>query len=554
MNKTLQSHLLLAAMAVAGCLVLACDPGIQSQQIFSIDADTIQLTNDYTDKDHLAWSPDGRMIAYTQRATGTRFFRLSIPDTNTAPLLDEDDVFRDAKLSPDGRMIAYVSGTGYVMLYSLQDGSKSLLSPNYRSVSGPIWSPDGRSIAFNFYLRASVGIAIVPVEGGAGRNIFEAERPYYCYSFSPDGEKIALYLRQSGTYEIATVNLNNGELQQLTSPPYEKLFPAWSPDGATIAYVAYEDSCSARSSTIWLLPSAGGQPRELATFPEVITQLLWSPDGASLVALSTSYPGGLFLVSLADGSAKLLSELREKTPGWFPDGQTLLTIRTMDSFTIRAVSLEDKQTRLISDQKIDRTSHPAWLNNTEVAFIRENAASRNDGIWKISTVAGRSEQLPLDSTDSESNLALSPDRTQILFDNGYDDIYMQAVAGGTLTNLTSHTSEQLEQPAWAPDGKQIVCRHSSGLKVFALVSNKLVERKFFSGRYYSEPAWSPDETFGSPIAFYNDGSIYTISLDDSEPKFAIQYAHSPAWSPDGRRLAYVRNSNIYVGKVFGEIK
>jgi hypothetical protein len=31
MNKTLQSHLPLAAMAVAGCLILSCDPGIQSQ-------------------------------------------------------------------------------------------------------------------------------------------------------------------------------------------------------------------------------------------------------------------------------------------------------------------------------------------------------------------------------------------------------------------------------------------------------------------------------------------------------------------------------------------
>lgn len=553
MNKKLQSHLPLAAMAIAGCLILSCDPGIQSQQIFSVEADAIRLTNDSRSKNHLAWSPDGRMIAYTQRETGTRFFSLSIADTNAERLLDEDDGFSDPKLSPDGRTIAYVSRTGYVWLYSLQDGSKRLLTQEYRYVSGPIWSPDGRWIAFNYADRTLAGIAIVPVEGGVARKILEGERAYYyCYSFSPDGEKIALYSRRGGNYEITTVDVNNGELQQLTSPPYEKLFPAWSPDGATIAYVAYEDSCSARSSTIWLLSLAGGQPRELATFPEIITQLLWSPDGASLVTLSTSYPGGLFLVSLADGSAKILTEQREKTPGWFPDGQTLLTTRTLQSSTIRAVSLEEKQPRLISDQKIDTAFHPAWLNDTEVAFIRRNATSRN-AVWKISTAGGRSVQLPLDSTSVKESIALSPDRAQMLFDDGYDDIYLQAVAGGTLTNLTAHTSEVLSEPSWSPDGKQIVCRHSSGLKVFALVSNKLVERKFFPGFYY-EPAWSPDATFGSPIAFYNDGSIYTVSLDDSEPKFAIQYAYSPAWSPDGRRLAYIRAQDIFINTVFGEIK
>jgi Tol biopolymer transport system component len=492
------------------------------------------------------------MIAFTQREEGTRFFRLSIPDTNAAPLRDEDNVFRDAKLSPDGSTIAYVSRTGYVWLYSLQDGSKRLLTPEYRYVSTPIWSPDGRWIAFNYISRLS-GIAIVAVEGGAARKILESERSYYyCYSFSPDGEKIALYSQYGGNYEITTVNVNTGELQQLTSPPYEKLYPAWSPDGATIAYVAYEDSCRATNSTIWLLPSAGGQPRELATFPGTTNQLLWSPDGASLLIFTTnSREGGLFQVSLADGSARLLSDLMENMLGWFPDGQTLLTIQTMVSFTIRAVSLEDKQTRLISDKKIDRAFYPVWLNDTEVAFIR-NESSRNYAIWKISTAGGSSVRLPLDSTSGKWNLAISPDRTQILFDDGYDDVYMQAVAGGPVTNLTAHTSEVLNQPSWSPDGEQIVCRHSSGLKVFALVSNKLVERKFFPGYYY-EPAWSPDVTFGSPIAFSSDGGIYTVSLDDSQPKFAIQYARSPAWSPDGRRLAYVRNSNIFVSKVFADI-
>jgi Tol biopolymer transport system component len=579
MNKTLQSRLspLTAArfllllrkrggeggpwlpfvlMAVAGCLILSCDPGIQSQQTFRVEEDRIQLTNDFEFKSNLAWSPDGRMIAYTQRDDGTRFLKFSIADTSATPLLDEDDGFIDAKLSPDGSTIVYISRAGDIVLYSLQDGSKRLLTTEYRYGYSPIWSPDGRSIAFSILGRPKSAIVIAPVEGGPARKILEAEREYYCSSFCPKGEKIALYSRYGGNYEITTVDVHTGELQQLTSPPYEKLYPAWSPDGATIAYVANDDSCSATSSTIWLLPAAGGQARALATFEGRVSRLFWSPDGTSLACYAGTYSQeGLFLLSLADGSATLLTEERVAISGWFPDGRTLLMLRTMETSTIRAVSVDDKQARLISDKKIDTASNPIWLSDTDVAFTRRKAASeyassRYDAVWMISTTGGSSAQLPIDSTSNKLNLVISPDRTQILFDNGYD-IYLQAVAGGPVTNLTAHTSEMLSEPSWSPDGKQIVCRHSSGLKVFALLSNKLVERKFFPGRY-SEPAWSSNLAFGSPIAFVGNGGIYTVSLEDSEPKFVLS-AYSPDWSPDGRWIASIRSGNIYISKVFGEV-
>jgi TolB protein len=525
-----------------------------------VEQDKIQLTSDYKWKSHPAWSPDGRMIAYNQNDDGARLLRLSIADTTATPLADEFDPFFDAKLSPDGSTIVYISRTQYLWLYSLQDGSKRLLTPNYRYVSTPIWSPDGRSVAFSYVNRAKSGIAIVPADGGDGRIIAELDGGYYCSSFCPKGEKIALYSRRGGNYEITSIDVNSGELQQLTSPPYEKLFPAWSPDGTTIAYVAYEDSCSARNSTIWLLSLSSGQVRELTNFPDVVTQLLWSPDGASLIVLIPRGDArGLFLFSLADAGTRLLADTRERTPGWFPDGRHLLMLQTMGTSTIRAVSIEDKQTRFISDKKIDAASNPIWLNDTEVAFLRRKAASspyagsRSDAIWKISTAGGGSVQLPMDSTSNKSNLALSPDRTQLLFDNGYSEIYMQPIAGGPLTNLTSNTREELSQPAWSSDGKYVVCQHSSGLKVFALVSDKLVERRSFPG-YYSYPAWSSDPTFGYPIAFRGEGGIYTVSLDDSEPHFVVQNGSYPAWSPDGRRLAYIWNGDIFVSKVFSEVK
>ena len=339
--------------------------------------------------------------------------------------------------------------------------------------------------------------------------------------------------------------MSTGELQQLTSPPYEKRFPAWSPDGATIVYVGYEDSCSARFSTIWLMPASGGQPRELATLAGHITQLVWSPDGANLLADAQ----GIFSVSAANGKATRLFVFEAENLSWFPDGQTLLLTQAALNIPLYVVSFENKQTRKLSDRKIDWALHPLWLNDSEVAFVREGTR-----LWKISLSGGSSLQLDQDATIlGKRNLALSPDRAQLVFDNNYEDIYLQSLAGGPPTNLTAHISERLAQPSWSPDGKHIVCSFYGGLKVFALVSGKLVERKPLGG-FYFEPDWSPKETFGSQIAFESAGNIYLASLDDPEPKLATRAGRNPSWSSDGRWLAYIRESDIFVTKIFADIK
>jgi len=546
MRKNFHSRLLLAVMALAVCLSLSCDPGLQSEETFSVETETIQVTDSPTGKLDPAWSPDGRMIAYSQYDPGSSLLKYSFATGQSELLLQEDDFYYDVKLSPDGGKIVYGSGVRkHLWVRSLRDGSDRLLTPEHEYVYGPIWSADGKWIAFNSQSTTSgLDLWIVPSAGGAARRLFSDEYIYAGYSFSPNGEKVALYSRRSGNYEIWTVDVGNGALQKLTAPPYEKRFPAWSPDGATIAYVGYDDSCSARASTIWLMPAGGGQARELATLEGHISELVWSPDGASLVADT----GNLFLISAANGRATRLFALRTEGLSWFPDGQALLLTQRALNHAIYVVALDNRQARKISDRKIELAFHPVWLNASEVAFVRNGSQ-----FWKVALSGGSAVPVAQDSTIGKRNPALSPDRSQIVFDNGYDDIYLQALAGGPPVNLTEHIDDRLGQPAWSPDGRQIVCSFYAGLKIFALVSGKLVERKIIPG-FYFEPAWSPSPSFSSPIAFENAGHIYLTTLDDSEPKLATTAARQPAWSPDGRRLAYIRENDIFVTKIFADIK
>jgi len=145
MKKTLSTRLPLIAIAVAICLFFSCDPGIQSEQIYSVEAETIQVTNSPTAKYYPSWSPDGKMIAFSQYDPGTGLFKYFINTRKTEPLLQEDDAYYDVKLSPDGSKIVYRSGVKkHLWVRSLQDSSDRLLTPAHQAAYSPIWSADGK--------------------------------------------------------------------------------------------------------------------------------------------------------------------------------------------------------------------------------------------------------------------------------------------------------------------------------------------------------------------------------------------------------------------------
>ncbi len=538
----------------ASCLFLsACETGLQTEEVYSIEAGTVRLTNTSPMKAFPSWSPDGTRLAFSQSQTATRLFKVSLAGEPQL-LSEEEDYWTDVKLSPDGRFIAYSSSARrHVWIRSLSDGSERLLTPGQQEAVAPFWAPDGKWLAFRYATisQPNFSVWIVPFEGGAARQITPQDQNHYWgTSFSPDGQKIALAMRPAanlGKWEIATIDVNNGELKQMTAPPFDKLSPAWSPDGTTLAYVAYEDSCSATYSSIQLVPAEGGPARELITMRGRARQIAWSPEGARLLIEVQSL--GLHVLTLATRELTPLSfprGLGATSLNWFPEAQSLLLFEYPQSTSLVVVAWEDKQPRKISDRKIDNAYYPAWFNNEELIFVRDKA------FWQIPAAGGASTLMALDTNLRKYDFELSPDRTQVLFDDG-QDIYLQTLQGGAAINLTSHIGEAVYDATWSPEGKLIATAHHSGLKIFELVSGKLVERKVLPG-YHQDPSWSPQSDLGAYLAFYSSGSIFLASLEDSEPKQVLAYANHPAWSPDGRWLAYVYQRDVYMSKVLERIE
>jgi Tol biopolymer transport system component len=151
----------------------------------------------------------------------------------------------------------------------------------------PVWSPDGRFLAFN-ELTHYEGM------GNFGYYDFEAQEyigwdePIGLHDWSPDAEQIAydyLTYTATGTERIFIRPRQGGEEVQV-SPDFENsgyaFHPVFSPQGNRIAYLANLEGPDSQNHTLFVQDLAGGEPRQLGNFESAFS-LSWTPDGSHLV-------------------------------------------------------------------------------------------------------------------------------------------------------------------------------------------------------------------------------------------------------------------------------
>ncbi|MEO7001795.1 MAG: hypothetical protein ABI068_08225, partial [Ktedonobacterales bacterium] len=260
-----------------------------------------------------------------------------------------------------------------------------------------------------------------------------------------------------------------------------------SPDGTRIAYTQSEidrDNYEYRRA-IWIVPTDGdGAPRRFTSGPNDTTPR-WSPDGQTLAFLRA--PTGevkpknaeerdkgvsqaqIWLLPVAGGEARQLTSLRYGAGElvWSPDGRTLLfTSRTgePDDNAVDDAMLHDKHLPRV------RTITQLWHKLDGVGYIYEQRSH----LFTIPSAGGEPKQLTEGDWD-DGEPAWSPDGTRIVFTSDRSDerwtwpaasVWTLEVTNVALTRLTDE-SLAASAPAWSPDGKQIAFlsgprRHSVG--------------------------------------------------------------------------------------------
>ena len=202
-----------------------------------------------------------------------------------------------ATLSPDGRYVAYVESEGdEYSLYVQQiatGGKTAVLRGQTQRLTYLRFSNDGASLYFVRGTLGRGGFALfrVPSIGGSETPVLDnVDTPI---SFSPDGRQFA-FMRGAGPQTHIVIAETGGGTQRTLKTQNDPLAfsfvaPAWSPDGKWIAASMAESSKGDRSSIV-LLPTGAGNPRELYVTAGSIGALRWLPDGAGLLTVISDVP------------------------------------------------------------------------------------------------------------------------------------------------------------------------------------------------------------------------------------------------------------------------
>jgi Tol biopolymer transport system component len=315
-------------------------------------------------------------------------------------------------------------------------------------------------------------------------------------TWSPNGDAVAFLTNRdtngSGADEVYVVNPDASGLRRVTfdgeQQGVQKASPAWSPDGAWIAYLGG----LAGQRDVWEVPAAGGAPVRLTTTEGQKYGLAWSPDGTKLLYVQ------------ADG------------------GNRVTTV--------------DERTRAVAT--LGPGSEPVWSpNGTRIAFLDATgrvAVMRADGT------------APAELTDLQSAApAWSPDSADVIFTAtsvdtsappnryGYPsrtDIWeAPADRSSTATRLTGPFDATVlgtpvpSTPVFAPDGGQIYYRVlGSGWSVMRMNPDGTCSRPLYLAQVEQGPFWAPGSASGGVT---NCVDLYTHAVA-RQPDVAL---HQPAW-------------------------
>ncbi len=215
------------------------------------------------------------------------------PPSGDAVPLTLENIFRDerggvlaAALSPDGRWVAMTARGRDGQGIHLLDLAETPPVPRFwLAGAGPVWSPDGSSVAF---LREG-DLWSAPRGDPEAARLTDGLSGVRAPAWSPDGATLAVMSDQSGSQDVWLVPADGGDPLQLTSGAMSgdevRFGVSWAPDGGRIAFISNRAGLAA--DDVWLVDVATGEERRLTRTIRALSEVpVWSPDGSRIAVLA----------------------------------------------------------------------------------------------------------------------------------------------------------------------------------------------------------------------------------------------------------------------------
>ena len=389
----------------------------------------------------------------------------------------------------------------------------------------------------------------VPITSAAGVEMFPA--------WSPDGAQLAFQSDQSGNFDIWVAHLGGGAPVNRTEGRAEvDTMPSWSPDGSQIAFVS-------EPGDVWVMSAVGGEPRKLISrIQHGGTAPQWSADGSEL-AVSFQAPEGWFVEVI---SLRSLETKRVSLPSmclemaWSPDGRFFACVDVPSrGYNVTQLWLQPASggAPILVSERRTRDYNPTWSHDGRyLFFVSERGGSMDlwrQGIGADGRPEGDAERL---SVALETRAAaFSPDGNKIAYSRGFRVGNVWRVP---LLEDRPATWEDAQQITFGKDfiaTVQLSADRRSLLVSSDRAGNFDVWRLPIAGGEMTRltveptldvfPSESPD---GTEIAFHSfrsgDRDIWVMPAEGGPARVLAPHPamdNFPSWSPDGREIAYSSN-------------
>ncbi|MBD2700963.1 PD40 domain-containing protein [Spirosoma sp. BT702] len=497
--------------------------------------------------------------------------------------------FAEPALSPDGAEIAFVSG-GDIWTVPAAGGEAHLLVAHADNETRPLYSPDGKYLAFASTRSGNGDIYLLTLETGALRRLTFDDGGESLTAWSNDSKVVYFQSTSrdiSGMNDIYRVPIIGGTPMPVTADRYaSEFFGTPSPDGTTLAFSARgiaaaqwwrKGSSHLDQSEIWTCKigtKKGDRPSYERLTESGAKELwpLWSPDGQSIYYMSDRSGSQNLWTKPLKGQPTMLTTFKDGRVIWPSISHNGKAIVFERDFQIWKYDVASKQAAPVairlrgaaSGLSVDHLKLSTQFRDLAVSPDGKKVAFTAHGeVFAASAKDGGDAIRVSNSPALESQLAWTPNSRTLLYvstRNGTANLYQYDFSTQTESRLTDSPLDD-GAPVVSPDGKEVAfLRNGQELRVMDLSTKKdrvlykgYLGRGVFAGQ--GTVAWSPDGKWLAFAAYgtktFRNVSVVPAAGGDSQPVsfLANTFGGNVNWSPDGKYILFGTNQRTETAQV-----
>lgn len=398
--------------------------------------------------------------------------------------------------------------------------------------------------------------------------------------FSPDGKWIAFSGEYDGNIDVFIVPTEGGIPKRLTWHPSIDLVRGFSPDGKSVLFVSPRNAFNNRYAQLYTVPVNGGIETQL-----IIPNAAWanySPDGKQMAYTPLNdaftqwkhYRGGsianIIVFNFNDNSSYKIPQpaggSNDVNPIWMGNMIYFRSDRNGE-FNVFSFNTSNKEIKQITNFKDFPVLYLSGNSNglvfEQAGYLHTLTPGENSKRLKVGIAADLQELRPrlVKGSNYVRSADISPTGQRIVIDFR-GDIFTLPAEKGDERNITQTTAVHEKYPAWSPDGKNIAYFSDvSGeyqLHIKPQDGKGDVKTYKLNGTgFYANTVWSPDS---KKISFVDNGrNLYLLDVASGAiDKIDADEIYQPgafrnlfgSWSADGKWMAYTKVLETNFKKIF----